>query len=278
MKKKKKILSITSSVVAQVALVALAACGATSETNDDEAENEPPPPNEEEIRSAVSCTEKAVTGYNAGSAYAMKVITVGGKSTSKATAHAFLKMQAAADAAGVNVTINSGFRSMDEQRYLYSCYQTRRCNNGNLAARPGYSNHQNGRALDLATNNWTWVRNNAGRFGFRATVPSERWHYEYSGADPGGPCARSGGGGGGGGTPPAGGGGGGGDDDPNPADDPPAPVSGCNSATLDRVVPEGACVQAESNGLFYQCKSGLWYRGVSNGRGPHGVCTETHPR
>jgi hypothetical protein len=198
----------------------------------------------------------------------MKVITVGGKKTSKATAHAFLKWQAAADAAGVSLSINSGFRSMEEQRYLYNCYQTRRCNNGNLAARPGYSNHQNGAALDLATNNWTWVKNNASRFGFRATVPSERWHYEFNGADPGGVCSR-----GGNGPPPAGP-----TDEPADDDDAPAPVGGaCNSATLGRTVPQGACVQASSNNLWYQCNQGLWYRGVTNGRGPYGACTQSHP-
>ena len=50
------------------------------------------------------------------------------------------------------------------------------------------SNHQNGRALDLTTS--PWLTDNAARFGFRRTVPSEAWHYEFSGADPGGPCGN----------------------------------------------------------------------------------------
>ena len=35
----------------------------------------------------------------------------------------------------------------------------------------------------------TWLANNAGRFGFKRTVPSENWHYEFTGKDPGGPCS-----------------------------------------------------------------------------------------
>jgi hypothetical protein len=73
-----------------------------------------------------------------------------------------------------------------EQQHLYGCYIHHNCNNGNLAAKPGYSNHQSGRALDLSVS--SWLVNNAARFGFKRTVPSEAWHYEFFGNDPGGPC------------------------------------------------------------------------------------------
>ena len=88
-------------------------------------------------------------------------------------------------------------------------------------------------------------------------MPSERWHYEYSGADPGGVCSGSGGS-----TAPT---------------MPPPAGGGCNSATLGRNVAEGACVQSSANEIFFQCHNGLWYRGVANGRGPYGACTTTHP-
>ena len=219
-------------------------------------------------RTGVSCAERSVTGYDRGKAYGMKVITVSGKATAKATAHAFLKLQAAAEAAGVSLGINSGFRSMQEQQHLYQCYRTKSCNNGNLAARPGYSNHQNGRALDLSTSNWTWVRQNAPKHGFRATVPSERWHWEFSGADPGGPCSANAGATEDDTAPaPAGG-----DDDEAPA----ASGDGCSSETLGRDVTEGTCVQSRSNQVFYQCHDGQWFRGVANGKGPFGACTATH--
>src|SRR5262249_39566533 len=163
-----------------------------------------------------------------------------------ATAHAFLRMQAAADSAGVTLSINSGFRSMDEQRYLYNCYVNGNCNSGNIAARPGYSNHQNGQALDLATSNWAWVRSNAARFGFSATVPQEKWHYEFTGSDPGGPCSGPGG-----------------SDTADDDDRDSAPPNGaCYSATLARVVSEGSCVQSSADQRFFQCNDGKWYRGV----------------
>jgi len=262
-----------------------AAC-AVPTASDDEEESEPSGASSEALKSAVSCTEHNVTGYNSGSPYAMTTITVGAKPTAKATAHAFLKLQAAADKAGVSLSITSGFRTQAEQQYLYNCYLNKSCNSGNLAAKPGYSNHQNGRALDLGTGNWTWVANNASRFGFKRTVPSERWHYEFFGADPGGPCSGAS-------APvstptpaPAA------DDptDPPAADDPaadngaapaastPAPDSsaGCYSPTTGKTMEVGACVQSSADDVIYQCHGGLWYRGVSNGKGPYGACTSTN--
>lgn len=142
----------------------------------------------EELISSVSCKERTDTAYVKGKSTSIKVITIGGKPVSKSTGHAFLKMQKAADAAGVKLAINSGFRTMSEQQYLYKCYQTGNCNNGNLAAKPGYSNHQSGIALDLTTS--SWLAKNGTKYGFVRTVPSEAWHWEYKGgSDPGGPCS-----------------------------------------------------------------------------------------
>jgi hypothetical protein len=264
------LLRISSFLVSMVCVfgIGAAACAVDpgDDDGDDEHEDEPTAQTEEQLRSGVSCTPKTVTGYRSGSPYSLKVVTVGGKPTSIPTAHAFLKWQAAADRAGVSLSINSGFRTMDQQRYLYNCYQTKRCNNGNLAARPGYSNHQNGEALDIATSNWSWVARTASQYGFRATVPKERWHYEYRGADPGGICS-----GGGAATQPQEPATVGGDDDDAPVQEPAG--GGCNSATLGKVMPEGSCVQSSSTELWYQCEAGKWYRGVSNGSGPYGKCT-----
>lgn len=255
-------------------MFALAACAAPTfeepegETNDE---------SNALTGSAINCTEKAATGYNAGKAYSMTTVTVGSKPTSKATAHAFLKLQAGAAKAGVTLSINSGFRTMSEQQYLYNCYLTKKCNSGNLAAKPGYSNHQNGRALDIGASNYTWLRNNASKFGFKATVPSERWHYEYSSADPGGPCSASHGSA----QPPAEPTSDTPDDDDQesePTVDPGTKTTGtgsCFSATLQANRNEGACVQAESDSVVYQCHDGQWYRGVKSGKGPYGACTST---
>jgi len=169
---------------------ALGANGEVLGDGEDEGENEPTGESNDELRSSVACQERTDTAYRAGTPFNIQVVTVGGKAVSKPTGHAFLKMQAAAHSAGVDISLSSGFRTMAQQQYFWDCYQTKKCNNGNLAARPGHSNHQSGSAVDLTTS--TWLKNNAARFGFVRTVPSEPWHYEFRGSDPGGPCARGG--------------------------------------------------------------------------------------
>ena len=172
-------------------LVLLAGCasddldGRTGADREGERETETTPVSGALV-SAVDCTPRQETAYVSGRASTIDVIIVGGKKVTRATGHAFLRMQRAADEAGVYLALNSGFRTNAEQQYLYDCYLSGNCNDGNLAARPGYSNHQSGVAVDLTTS--AWLAENAGRFGFRRTVPSESWHYEYSGGDPGGPC------------------------------------------------------------------------------------------
>jgi hypothetical protein len=101
-------------------------------------------------------------------------------------------MQAAALRDGVRLSVVSGFRSMAEQQRLYACYVNCSCNSCNLAASPGFSNHQSGGALDLNTaagGVLSWLNRNGSRFGFFRTVPSEDWHWEFLGPSPGrGPC------------------------------------------------------------------------------------------
>jgi hypothetical protein len=122
---------------------------------------------------------RAATGYVNGRAHRICVTTVDGKLVGMRTARAFVRMRAAARQRGISIHVVSGFRTMAQQRYLYHLYVTGR---GNLAARPGYSNHQSGIALDLNTASpgvYRWLANNGARFGFRRTVPSEAWHWEY---------------------------------------------------------------------------------------------------
>lgn len=140
----------------------------------------------------VDCTARKDTGYVKGKAFAITVVTVDGKPVERDTANAYWVMQEAARKAGVSIRIVSGFRTMAQQQYLYNCYLTKKCNNGNLAARPGYSNHQSGHALDLNTSVssvYNWLTAHGGKYGFKRTVPSEKWHWEWWGGGPGGgPC------------------------------------------------------------------------------------------
>jgi len=146
---------------------------------------------EREAEGVTSCTIKTATGYRSGSAFTIKVVTIDGKPVELATAMAYVRMQNAAAKAGVKILIVSGFRTMAEQKYLYNCYLTGSCNGGNLAAKPGYSNHQSGHALDLNTSAsgvYSWLSKHGGSYGFKRTVPSEIWHWEYWGPMIAGPC------------------------------------------------------------------------------------------
>lgn len=143
-------------------------------------------------QASVDCTQWTDTGYVDGVPFAITLVTVDGKPAEISTANAYVVMQQAAAAAGVDISVVSGFRTYAEQQYLYNCYVNCNCNNCNLAAKPGYSNHQSGHALDLNTSTGsvlTWLDAHGADYGFSRTVPSEAWHWEWWGGGPGGgPC------------------------------------------------------------------------------------------
>jgi hypothetical protein len=185
---------------------------------------------------------RPTTGYSGGRPMSICVTEVDGKLVEYRTAEAYVRMKAAASRAGVYLQIVSGWRTMEKQRELYQLYLSGR---GNLAARPGYSNHQSGLALDLNTSApgvMSWLNNNGSAYGFRRTVPSEIWHWER-------PAGSQG---------PANGGGGDGT---------------CWSSTLSRNMPVRACVQSRSDRAWYQCTNGVW----RPGQGTNGACNGTYP-
>ena len=246
------------------------------------------------LTQGTSCDTETQPTYSGGQRTDdVEVIRIDGKKITIPTGNAFLKLRELAQEKGIDLVLNSGFRTMAEQEHLYQCYQTGSCNNGNLAARPGYSNHQSGRALDIGTGQRAalnrLIRENG--LDWRLTVPSEAWHYEYFGERVSGPCDGQGGV-----TvpaprattpPPA---------QPTPAspqqpaqppaappaatgepDRSPEPHAGpCFSPTLQRQVEGLACVQAPSTRRYYQCMSGYWYP-VNGAEGPWGGCVAVYP-
>src|SRR4051794_26963132 len=105
-------------LVVAVSAAPMFGCAAVTGGDDDDGDGETEGVGEsnDELRSAVSCQERSDTAYVSGSPRPIQVIHVGGKPTTKATGHAFLKMQAAADAAGVHLSVTSGFRTQAEQK------------------------------------------------------------------------------------------------------------------------------------------------------------------
>ena len=104
---------------------------------------------------------------------------------------------------GMNIWIQSGYRSYSLQESLYNKYVNR---DGKLAAdtysaRPGHSEHQTGLAFDLNsisddfqyTSEGKWINENAWRYGFILRYPKskesitgykyESWHLRYVGED-----------------------------------------------------------------------------------------------
>src|SRR5690606_37380342 len=91
-------------------------------------------------------------------------------------------LEALRDAAardGVTIGITDSYRpyatqvDLVERKGLYS--------QGGLAARPGTSNHGWGIAVDLGLDSaaQSWMRANAGDYGFVEDVPREPWHWTY---------------------------------------------------------------------------------------------------
>ncbi len=125
--------------------------------------------------------------YVNGKPAEVKLAPVPGGEMREDAARAFNAMHAAAAKEGVELKVNSSFRSMEAQERLYAMYQA---GTGNLAAKPGYSNHQGGIAVDINTGGTTtkvyaWLDKNAARFGFKRTVESEPWHWEFRPAETG---------------------------------------------------------------------------------------------
>jgi peptidoglycan hydrolase-like protein with peptidoglycan-binding domain len=126
---------------------------------------------------------KQVTAYVQGRPSTITVVPVGNGQYMRAdAARNFKAMQEAARKAGVNLSATSGFRSMEQQRVLYQKYLN---GTGNLAAKPGYSNHQNGISMDIGgvggynTKAYNWLKNNANKYGFVNDVRGEFWHWTF---------------------------------------------------------------------------------------------------
>ncbi len=77
------------------------------------------------------------------------------------------------------VMIESGYRSTEQQQALYDAYLA---GTGNLAAKPGFSEHEFGRAADLdrfdQSLSWGEVHYTAAAYGLKFPIPSELWHCE----------------------------------------------------------------------------------------------------
>jgi hypothetical protein len=98
-----------------------------------------------------------------------------GKPMRPDVAMAFDRMEKAARADGVALTVTSGFRSDAEQARLFAAHPDPK-----WVARPGTSLHRLGTELDLGpASAYGWLAANAPRFGFKKRYAWEPWHFGY---------------------------------------------------------------------------------------------------
>ena len=121
------------------------------------------------------------------------------------TKSAFAEMKKAAAEEGIDLRIVSGYRSFEYQKELYNSYMNRPNQTQEdvekYSARPGYSEHQTGLAIDvnnasdsfLGTPEQKWLEQNCVKYGFIIRYPQnkedktgykyEPWHIRYLGKE-----------------------------------------------------------------------------------------------
>lgn len=174
----------TSAVVVSCLAIAIAVAGCADGDHPAPTEHEPQPAENQVV--GIDCTVLSEQGYEDGVPFDIEVIEIDDKLMEIEMAGHFLAMRDAAAADGVSIQIVDGFRTMDRQIYFWNCSKSKTCNDGNPAAPPGYSNHQNGTAVDINRHlpgAYDWMDQNAARFGFEETVPGEPWHWDLTNFD-----------------------------------------------------------------------------------------------
>ena len=120
----------------------------------------------------------------------------------ESTAYAnFVRMSDAARKEGISIRAISAYRTEDYQRRLYNkkLRATGKNNADNYSARPGFSEHQTGLAVDInSTKNsfertaaFKWMQKHAHEYGYILRYPKDKkwitgyeyepWHYRYVG-------------------------------------------------------------------------------------------------
>jgi len=139
----------------------------------------------------------------------LKSITADGRiKLKKEAARRYLEMEAAAKADGIRLKPISGFRSVQQQKYLFFKVKEKRgqiaSKRAEVSAPPGYSEHHTGYAIDIGdakvpaadlspnfekTPAFIWLEKNAPSYSFELSFPKdnsqgisyEPWHWRYVG-------------------------------------------------------------------------------------------------
>ncbi|WP_442957325.1 D-alanyl-D-alanine carboxypeptidase family protein [Phormidium sp. CCY1219] len=136
------------------------------------------------------------------------IVSDGSIKLRQTAAEAFLDMQAAARAEGIYLVPISGFRTVEDQQYLFFEIKAQRgqvaSERAEVSAPPGYSEHHTGYAVDIGDANvpathvnenfentaaFQWLEANAAYFSFELSFPKdnpqgvayEPWHWRFVG-------------------------------------------------------------------------------------------------
>ncbi len=129
-----------------------------------------------------------------------------GNQTTEEVLSAFKSMWTAAKKENLTIIVNSSYRDYQSQDEVWKYYEDIYGEEyaDSIAARPGYSEHQTGLALDIVTyganksnfdktDEFKWLAENAHKYGFILRYPEgkeditgyayESWHYRYVGVE-----------------------------------------------------------------------------------------------
>lgn len=140
--------------------------------------------------------------------YAPKLGTIEGQQLDARVIDAMKSFAAAARAQGLSVYLSSGYRSYDEQNYLYKrkVAQYGEAEAAKIVAPPGTSEHQTGLACDITdkyyqskdsslenTALYQWMSQHCQEYGFIVRYPKDKedvtgiiyepWHFRYVGVE-----------------------------------------------------------------------------------------------
>lgn len=124
------------------------------------------------------------TGYRNGQPFPIDLELIDGYWMSSHVARRWERMRDAAAHVGIVLAVDSAFRTNEQQTEFYTMSDAEKAKRGigGVVAKPGWSNHQSGDAIDIVTSRdprvLPWLRAHAGEYGFTSTVPSEPWHFE----------------------------------------------------------------------------------------------------
>ena len=162
-----------------------------------------------EVTESVSDNLLGHLPYEEAQQESLKKVTADGQiKLQPAAAEAFAKMSDAARAKGVHLVPISGFRTLEDQEYLFFDIKAQRGQNATkraeVSAPPGYSEHHTGYAIDIGdrdqpstdltvnfeqTKAFEWLAENAAFYSFELSFPQgnsqgvsyEPWHWRYVG-------------------------------------------------------------------------------------------------